>query len=91
MESLKKSLLTNILVIFVVGGPGCGKGTQCDKLKETFQLTHISSGDLLRDEVAAGSDLGMEVEAIMTRGELVPLEVRLRWEIGRKMIFPEKS
>jgi len=77
MESLKKSLLTNILVIFVVGGPGCGKGTQCEKLKEKYQLTHISSGDLLRDEVAAESDLGKEVQEIMTRGELVPLEIVL--------------
>ena len=57
-----------------MGGPGSGKGTQCDRLKRTLGLTHISSGDLLREEVARGTPRGQEMLAIMQRGELVPME-----------------
>jgi adenylate kinase family enzyme len=44
--------------LFVVGGPGAGKGTQCTKLKENMGFNHYSTGDLLREEVATGSELG---------------------------------
>jgi len=61
-------------VIFVVGGPGCGKGTQCERIVAKYGYTHLSSGDLLREEVQSGSDRGKGLNAIMERGELVPLE-----------------
>ncbi|XP_076058966.1 adenylate kinase 1 isoform X2 [Oratosquilla oratoria] len=64
-------------VIFVLGGPGCGKGTQCAKIVEKYGYTHLSSGDLLRDEVASGSERGKQLNAIMEKGDLVPLEVVL--------------
>lgn len=64
-------------VIFVLGGPGCGKGTQCDKIVKEYGYTHLSSGDLLRDEVASGSERGKALNAIMEKGDLVPLEVVL--------------
>lgn len=64
-------------IVFVVGGPGSGKGTQCDKIKEKYGFTHFSSGDLLRAEVASGSDKGKELSAIMEKGELVPLSTVL--------------
>lgn len=64
-------------VIFVLGGPGCGKGTQCEKIVAKYGYTHLSSGDLLRDEVQSGSDRGKALNAIMEKGELVPLEVVL--------------
>lgn len=64
-------------VIFVLGGPGCGKGTQCDKIVSKYGYTHLSSGDLLRDEVSSGSDRGKALNAIMEKGDLVPLEVVL--------------
>lgn len=51
-------------VVFVVGGPGAGKGTQCAKIKETFGFEHYSTGDLLRAEVATGSDIGLEIKKI---------------------------
>ncbi|XP_038601583.1 adenylate kinase isoenzyme 1 isoform X1 [Tachyglossus aculeatus] len=71
-EKLKKSK-----IIFVVGGPGSGKGTQCEKIVEKYGYTHLSTGDLLRDEVNSGSERGKKLSAIMEKGELVPLDTVL--------------
>lgn len=57
------------LVLF--GAPGSGKGTQADRLRTRFSLRHISTGDLLREAVAARSDLGRKVEGILAAGQLV--------------------
>lgn len=54
------------------GGPGCGKGTQCEKIVSEFGLAHLSAGDLLRAEVARGSQQGERIQEIMKEGELVP-------------------
>jgi adenylate kinase len=75
------------LVIF--GPPGSGKGTQASKLMEKYQLTHISTGDLLRSEVAAGTDLGNKAKAIMDRGELVPDKIVI--EMIRKKLEENKE
>lgn len=56
----------------VTGGPGSGKGTLCDKIVAKYGFTHISTGDLLRDEVSSGSERGQELVKIMTEGALVP-------------------
>jgi len=45
------SLQSEIPIIWILGGPGCGKGTQCAKIVEKYGFTHLSSGDLLRNEV----------------------------------------
>lgn len=74
LTPLKKA---NVPIFFIVGGPGSGKGTQCDKIVEKYHLTHLSSGDLLRAEVKSGSPRGAELNKIMENGELVPLEVVL--------------
>mmetsp|Transcript_17053 Transcript_17053/g.46763 ORF Transcript_17053/g.46763 Transcript_17053/m.46763 type:complete len:344 (+) Transcript_17053:73-1104(+) len=58
-------------IILLVGGPGCGKGTIAERLQEICHVVHLSSGDMLRDEVAQGSALGKQVQEIMARGELV--------------------
>lgn len=69
--------LSKARILFVLGGPGSGKGTQCDKIVEKYGFTHLSTGDLLRDEVASGSERGKQLTQIMEKGDLVPLETVL--------------
>jgi len=57
--------------VVLLGAPGSGKGTQAERLKAHLQVPHVSTGDLLRAEVAAGSTLGLEAQEIMARGEFV--------------------
>jgi adenylate kinase family enzyme len=47
------------------GGPGTGKGTQCTRIAKEFNYSHLSTGDILRAEVATGSDLGKELDLVM--------------------------
>ena len=61
------------LVLF--GPPGAGKGTQSNLLIEKYSLIHLSTGDILRGEIAAGTVLGLEAKILMDRGDLVPDEV----------------
>lgn len=61
------SLVANILL----GAPGSGKGTQAKRLVETFSLTHLSTGDILRDAVSKGTEIGLRAKAIMAEGKLV--------------------
>ena len=61
------------LVLF--GPPGAGKGTQSENLINKYGLVHLSTGDLLRSEIARGTDLGLQAKAIMDRGDLVSDEI----------------
>ncbi len=61
------------LVLF--GPPGCGKGTQSERLIARYDLRHLSTGDLLRNEVARATPLGLEAKKFMDNGMLVPDEV----------------
>lgn len=63
--------------LVLLGAPGSGKGTQAARLKEHLQVPHISTGDLLRAEVAAGSALGLQAKTVMDRGDLVSDEILL--------------
>jgi adenylate kinase len=63
--------------LVLLGAPGSGKGTQAARLKEHLQVPHISTGDLLRAEVAAGSALGLQAKVVMDRGDLVSDEILL--------------
>ena len=57
------------------GPPGAGKGTQAGAMVERYNLCHISTGELLRSEIAAGTELGLKAKAIIDNGNLVPAQV----------------
>lgn len=63
-------------VIFVLGAPGAGKGTQCEKIVDAFNFKHLSAGDLLREERAReGSEFGALIEDCIVNGKIVPVEI----------------
>jgi len=61
-----------MLNIIICGAPGCGKGTQSDLIVEKYTLKHLSTGDLLREEIAKKTELGIEAESYISKGNLVP-------------------
>ena len=61
--------------LILLGPPGAGKGTQAAKIAERYSLAHISTGDMLRAEIASETTLGIKAKAIIDRGELVPDEI----------------
>ena len=64
-----------MLNIVLFGAPGCGKGTQAARLVEKYNLNHVSTGDVIRREIKAGSELGRSMEGHISRGELAPDEL----------------
>ena len=64
-----------MLNIVITGAPGSGKGTQSDILVEKYGLKHISTGDLLRGEIAKGTELGLKAKTLIDAGNLVPDEI----------------
>ncbi|ROW10985.1 hypothetical protein VMCG_01236 [Cytospora schulzeri] len=70
--------ISDTTVVFVLGGPGAGKGTQCEKLVATYGFTHLSAGDLLRAEQdRAGSQYGQMIKDYIKEGKIVPMEVTI--------------
>ena len=73
--------------LVLLGPPGAGKGTQAERICASRSLIHVSTGDLLREAVKAGTELGVEAKGYMDRGELVPDELvlsLLEERIGRE-------
>lgn len=64
--------------IILCGAPGCGKGTQSDFIVDKYGLTHLSTGDLMRKEVASGSELGQLISSYTSNGQLVPDDVTIK-------------
>ncbi|CDS08671.1 hypothetical protein LRAMOSA10032 [Lichtheimia ramosa] len=67
-----------VTVVFVLGGPGCGKGTQCDLIKQEYGFVHLSAGDLLRAEQSReGSEYSELIHTYIREGKIVPMEVTI--------------
>ena len=60
------------LILFILGGPGSGKGTQCEKMVKEWGFNHISAGDLLREEINSGSEQAGQISNYIKEGKLVP-------------------
>ncbi len=71
------------LNLILLGPPGAGKGTQADRVVEDFGLPHISTGDILREQVAEGTELGLKAKGYMDAGELVPDDVIVGMIVAR--------
>lgn len=61
--------------IFIMGAPGSGKGTLSSKIKEEYNLNHISTGDIFRANISQGTELGLQAKAYAEQGKLVPDEI----------------
>ena len=78
------------MIIILFGPPGAGKGTQAERLVEKYNLKQLSTGDMLREAINRGSELGKRAKSIMDRGELVSDEIILSM-ISEKLIDTEGS
>ena len=67
-----------MLRALLLAGPGAGKGTQGERIADHYGVEHLATGDLLREHVAKGTDLGQEAKAYMDRGALVPDDIVVR-------------
>ena len=61
--------------IVLFGAPGCGKGTQAQRLKERYGIDHVSTGEVVRDEIRRGTELGRSMEEYIREGKLAPDEI----------------
>ena len=57
--------------VILLGPPGAGKGTQAQRIAQRYRLPHLSTGDMLRDHIHRGTELGLKAKPLMERGELV--------------------
>jgi len=72
VEAVPASRFPNGFVVVIAGAPASGKGTQCEFIKQEYGLFHLSTGDLLREHVKAGTEVGKRAKTFMDKGELVP-------------------
>lgn len=91
MSKKKIKNLRESQVIFVLGGPGVGKGTQCSKLCKDYGFVHLSAGDLLREErMREGSKFGELINTYIKEGKIVPMEITIAL-LEKEMLKSEKD
>lgn len=61
--------------IVLFGAPGCGKGTQAQRLREHYGIEHVSTGEVIRDQIRRGTELGRSMESYIAKGQLAPDEI----------------
>jgi adenylate kinase len=81
--------MPNMLNLILFGPPGSGKGTQAVKLEKAYNLVHISTGDLFRSEIGAGTELGKQAHEYMSMGQLVPDEVTIGMLRNKMLAHPD--
>ncbi|XP_078167506.1 UMP-CMP kinase 2-like isoform X2 [Carex rostrata] len=77
-------LIRNPFIAFVLGGPGSGKGTQCEKIASEFKFAHLSAGELLREEISSHTENGELIQNVIKEGQIVPSEITI--DLIRKAI-----
>jgi len=81
-----------VTVIFVLGGPGAGKGTQCARLVEDYGFSHLSAGDLLRaEQTREGSEYGEIIQTNIKEGKIVPMEITIKLLENAMRAFMEEE
>lgn len=75
----------NVGPIILLGPPGAGKGTQAKRIAQRYAIPQISTGDILRDNVARGTELGRKAQEMMARGELVPDDL-VNQMVGERLV-----
>ena len=71
------------MYIIFLGAPGAGKGTQADRVAQELKLVHIATGDLFRQALEQGTELGLKAKTYMEKGVLVPDEITIRMALER--------
>ena len=71
-ETVKTASEHRAVKLIISGAPASGKGTQCEVIKEKYGVVHLSTGDMLRAAVAAGTDVGKQAKDYVDNGKLVP-------------------
>ena len=66
------------MILILLGPPGAGKGTQAARLKNNYQIAHLSTGDMLRGAIAAGTEVGNQAKSVMDAGKLVSDDIIIR-------------
>ena len=88
VRAFTRAFATKVHRLIISGAPASGKGTQCEKIIEEFKVPHLSTGDMLRAAVKAGSPLGKEAKAYMDAGKLVPDSLVINL-VKEKLASPE--